>query len=88
MWAALVLIAEMKNGTKKTYCTPKSDWGNGYNELSASHGISQTLLHQYNLSSCDGLMIQMSHDRFFWEKTGSVWSKKLSRSTSPQRDYV
>lgn len=88
MWAVLVLIAEKKNGTKKTYCNPKSQWEMRTVDYWASHGISRTLLHQYNLSSFDGLKIQMSHDRFFRGETGSVCSETLSRSTTPQRDYV
>lgn len=88
MRAVLPLIAETKNGTKKTYCNPKSQWETGNVDYRASHGISQTLLHQYNLSSFDGLKIQMSHDRFFGGETGSVCSETISRSTTPQRDYI
>lgn len=52
--------------------------GNGNCGLLASHGISQTLLHQRNLSSFDGLKIQMSHDRLFGGETGSVCSETIS----------
>lgn len=61
--------------------------GNGDCGLLASHGISRTLLHQYNLSSFDGLNNQMSHDRFCGGETGSVCNETISRSTTPQRDY-
>lgn len=62
--------------------------GNGDCGLLASHGISQTLLHQYNLSSFDGLKIQMSHGRFFGGETGSVCRETISRSSTPQGDYI
>lgn len=82
MWAALVLLAEMKNSTKKTFCGPKKVTGKWV------LWIIDKSWDLTNVPSRDGLKIQLSHDRFFWGETGSVWSEMLSRSTTPQRDYI
>lgn len=76
MWDVWALIVEKKNGTKKTFCNPKSQWEIVTVDYWQVMGSLKLCFTSKNLSSFDGLKIQVSHDWLFGERELTVCEAK------------